>query len=115
MINAGRLRHRVTVQRYVETTDPVKGYRVREWQDWLVALPAEWRAGPGREYLASEALRGEVQGRLALRWSPDSAAILASDRIIWDGGIWDIKSPPMVDATARREVLLMVARGVSDG
>lgn len=114
MINAGDLRHRIVVQRYVETVDKETGYRTRAWVNLFdEPIPAEWRAGPGREYLASESLRGEVQGRLAMRWSPDTAGILASDRILWDGGVWDIKSPPIVDPSARREVMLMVARGVA--
>lgn len=114
-LNAGKYRHRITIQRKVEIRDPVTGYRDWVWSDLVANVPAEWKAGPGREYLASESLRSEVQGRFLTRWSPDLAAVRASDRALWDGQVYDIKSDPLTDETARREVTLMVARGVNDG
>ena len=114
-MRSGKLRHRITVQRKTETVDPVTGYRTWSWADILVDVPADWLPGPGKEYLASEALRAEVQGRFELRWSPDSAGIRAADRVLWDSAIYDVKSDPLVDATARREIMLMVARGINDG
>jgi len=114
-IQAGKYRHVITVQRKAETVDPATGYRTWEWSDLLVNEPARWQPGPGREYLAGEALRSEVQGRFEVRWSPVSEALTASDRILWDGRVYDLKSDPLLDETARREVTLMVGTGVNDG
>lgn len=107
-LNAGQLRHRVTVQREVEIVDPSTGYRTREWQDVLTGVPARFQPGPGREYLASEALRAEVSGRLFVRWSPETAGIRMSDRVAWDGRTWELKSDPLPDETARKELTLMI-------
>lgn len=114
-MRAGTLRHRITIQRKTEVVDPVTGYREWTWADVLVDEPASWLPGPGREFLASEALRSEVQGRFTVRWSQLVSEVTAADRVLWDSKTYEIKSDPLVDATARREVTLMVARGVSEG
>lgn len=112
-ISAGRLLHQITIQRYTETEDPVTGYRTRAWTVLIDGVPAEFMAGPGREYLAGEALRSEVSGRFIVRWSPDTAAIRTYDRVLWDGRTWELKSDPIPDATARKELTLMVG-GLTD-
>ena len=114
-MRAGKLRHRITIERKTEVVDPATGYRTTQWLPLLVDEPAEWLPGPGREYLASEALRSEVQGRFNLRWSAAAAGVQSSDRALWDGAIYDVKSDPLVDPTARREVTLMVGKGVNNG
>lgn len=102
------MRHRITVQRATEVTDPATGYRETVWADLLTEIPASFTPGPGREYLAAESIRSEVQGRLSIRWSPDAAAIQSHDRVLWDGRLWDIKADPLPDPTTRKELTLMV-------
>ena len=102
------LRMRITVQSKVETVDPDTGYREWSWVDRITDEPASWKSGPGREYLASEAIRAEVTGRFEIRWSPEAAQILAFDRVLWDGRVMEMKAPPQPDATARRMLILMV-------
>lgn len=108
-------RHRITVQSKAETVDPLTGYPATAWVDRVASEPAEWLAGPGREYLAAEAVRASVTGRFRIRWSTATAAIMAGDRVLWDGRTMEIKAPPQPDATARRELLLMVAETGTDG
>lgn len=107
-MRAGKYRHRVTIQRKTEVVDPVTGYRTESWSDYLTAIPAAFTPGPGREYLAAESIRSEVQGRLSIRWSPDAAAIQSHDRVLWDGRLWDIKADPLPDETTRKELTLMI-------
>ena len=114
-MNAGNLRHRITVQSNTETVDPSTGYPTEGWADRVVDEPAEWLPGPGREYLASEALRAEVSGRFSVRWSPATAAIQASDRVLWDGRVMEVKGPPLPDRTARKWITLMVSEAGNDG
>lgn len=109
------MRHRITVQSKAEVVDPDTGYREWAWVDRVTDEPASWQAGPGREYLASESLRAEVSGRFVVRWSPETIAIEASDRVLWDGRIMEMKEPPLPDATARRSLILMVGEDGSDG
>lgn len=107
-LHAGQLRHRITIQRKTEAVDPVTGYRTEVWSNYMTEVPAQFLPGPGREYLAAEAVRSEVQGRLVIRWSPDAAAIQSHDRVLWDGRLWDIKADPLPDPTTRKELTLMV-------
>ena len=104
----GELRHRITVLSLVEVIDPDTGYRSETWTPRLINEPAQWLAGPGREYLASEATRATVSGRFVIRWSPGAALIKASDRVEWDGRLMQVQAPPLPDETARRELTLMV-------
>lgn len=98
------LRHRIDIESE-QTTKNADGDIVPEWLPWADDVPAAWRPGPGREYLASEATRAEVEGRFTIRYMP---GITAAMRVRWEGRIWEIKAPPLVDETARREITLMV-------
>lgn len=115
MMGATALRHRITVQSKAGTVDPATGYSTEGWADRLVNEPAEWKAGPGREYLASEATRAAVDGRFTIRSSASARAITAGDRVLWDGRTMEVKAPPLPDETARRWLILMVAETGTDG
>ena len=107
-MKSGKLRHRITISRYTLTQDPLTGYETETWADILANEPAAWLAGPGREWLAAESLRSNVEGRFIIRWSPQAAGIKAADRVAWDGKVYEIVAPPLADETARRELTLMV-------
>ena len=83
-----------------------------QWADFAADVPAAWQSGPGREYLAAEAIRAEVTGRFELRYM---AGVTAEMRVLWDGSVFNIKAPPVVDHTARRYMTLLVGSGVNSG
>lgn len=114
-MRAGALRHLITVQRKSLATNASTGYRTNTWTDRVIDLAAQYLPGPGREYLASEALRAEVTGRFIVRRSTEALAITAGDRVTWDGRTFAIKSPPMPDATGRDSLTIMVSENGSDG
>jgi SPP1 family predicted phage head-tail adaptor len=114
-IRAGDFRHRVDVQTETTVIDPGTGYRTKGWAPRLAGEHAAFLPGPGREFLASEAVRASVEGRIILRYSPGTAAITNEERIILDGEAWSIKAPPLLDRTLRKTVTLMVAREVNGG
>ncbi len=114
-LESGALIHRITVQSKVETADPETGYRITSWSDRVVNEPAQYFAGPGREYLASDSLRAQVSGRFIIRWSPEAALIVAADRVLWDGRVMEVQAPPLPDETARKSLTLMVAESGTDG
>ena len=109
------LRHRITVQSKTATVDPATGYPTDGWADRVVDEPANWKAGPGREYLASEATRAAVAGRFEVRSWAGTRAIVAGDRVLWDGRTMEVKAPPLPDETARRWLILMVADTGTNG
>lgn len=117
-MRAGRLRHRVEIQRKEYTQDPETGAGLYTWQTVyldsntpLDSVPAEVLTGPGRELRAEGTKYAETSARITLRWFEG----LQSDwRILWDGKVYDIISIE-TDATARREYRLNVKDGVNDG
>lgn len=114
-MRATALRHRIIVQSKTATVDPGTGYPTDGWVDRITDEPADWLAGPGREYLASEATRAAVTGRFVIRWSPEAWAITAGDRVLWDDRVMEVKAPPLPDQSARRWLTLMVAETGTDG
>lgn len=98
-----RLRHRITLQTRTDVQD-ARGNVTEIWVDAHPDVPADWLPGPGREYLAGEAIRNEVSGRFVIRYQP---GIVPQMRAIWDGQPWRILAV-LPDATARRELILMV-------
>jgi SPP1 family predicted phage head-tail adaptor len=113
-LRAGDLDQLLTIRRKSETVDDATGYRSHTWAQLLQAY-GQFLPGPGREYLASEALRAEVTGRFVIRYSAPAAAIKASDRVDWDGRVMEIKAPPLPDPTGRISLTLMVAEAGTDG
>ena len=114
-MRATALRHRIIVQSKTAAVDSGTGYPTEGWTDRVADEPAQWLAGPGREYLASEATRAAVSGRLIVRSSAATRAITAGDRVLWDGRTMEVKAPPLPDETARRWLTLMVAETGTDG
>lgn len=114
-MKSGALRHRITVQSKAETVDLTTGYPTLAWVDRVTNEPAAWLPGPGREYLAAESVRASVSGRFTIRSFDATRAIQAGDRVLWDGRTMAVVAPPLPDATARRELILMVSEGGTDG
>lgn len=110
-MKAGQFRHRITIQSEATVQD-ANGDITTGWADYATDVPAAWQAGPGREYLAGEATRAEVEGRFTIRYL---SGVTAAMRVLWDGRVWNIKAPPLLDETARREMVLMVGSGANDG
>lgn len=123
-MQAHRLRHRVTFQRYYDVEKDGDGYAIPGTGGYqtvvlpsglkLENVPAEVLTGPGREWIASGAKQSEVSGRINLRWFPSTEKELAAWRVLWDGRIYNITSAT-TDATSRREWRLLVVDGPTEG
>lgn len=101
-------RHRITIEAPTRGKDAA-GNATLTWVTFAADVPAKWYAGPGREIMAADSVRAETVGRFAIRYLP---GITADMRVQWDGRIYALTAPPQTDATARRELTLMVAAGV---
>lgn len=110
-VNSYKYRHRVAVQRPVDSQDDITGELTRSWRNVHTAVPAEVLTGPGRELHAANTKLAETSARIKMRWFP---GLLESMRILWDSKVFDIISIE-TDATARREYRLRVRDGMSDG
>lgn len=72
---AGRLRHRVTLERQVALgpQDPNTGEIPVGWRAYA-RVPAEMAPASAREFTAAAATQSEVRGKATLRYRPDTDA-----------------------------------------
>lgn len=68
-MRAGKLRHRVTLQRYEESQGPL-GEILKRWVDYATVF-AEVKGISGREFLASGSLSSETSIRIWIRFRSD--------------------------------------------
>jgi SPP1 family predicted phage head-tail adaptor len=113
VLSAGRLRHRVVIQRRIDSQDPVTGAVSSVWATVWDNVPAAIEDMSGRELLAAQAAQSEATSRVVLRFLD---GITASHRIVHGDEVYNIKSPPLRDKESRREyITLLVSRGLNDG
>lgn len=110
-MQAQRYRHRVTIQRQVQTQDSNTGDIGIDWADVYADVPAEVLSGPGREVAADQTTIAETDARINFAWLPD---VDQSMRVIWGGQPFNILSIDL-DRTARRELRLRCKSGATDG
>jgi len=101
---AGRLKYRVTIQRYTESIDAVGG-QVKTWAN-LITRKASVVPLNGNEYFTAQQLTVDVNVRIRLRWDSVLATVTPKDRIVWGSKIFDIITHinPM---ESNREIILM--------
>ena len=104
-MRAGRLRHRVTLQRKVVTRDAYGG-EVITWTDvatvWAAVEPLR-----GRELEAAAQAGAELSARIVMRYRSD---VVPEWRVAWDGHVYDIEA--VVDVDGRHRTLELRCREV---
>lgn len=106
-----RLRHRIRIEEKTVTQDPDTGAVSDSWTVFADDVPAEYRSGPGKEFAASGTVHAEADGRFIIRQLPGVTSLM---RVIWQGQVWAIIAPPVLDATAVHDMTLMTKAGVLD-
>lgn len=113
-MRAGRLRHRIIMERAVPVT--TDGSTVTTWQplgtdgkNWGAVEPIR-----GREALIAGATLAEMDTRIILRYNSLSATLTARDRISYAGVIYNLQSIVEV-RTARREIEFLAKSGLNNG
>lgn len=113
-MRAGRLRHRITLEKNDTTRDEwggtVAGW-VNAFPQYADGIPADVVPLSGREFMAAGERQGEVQARIEMRYL---AGVTDAMRVVFDGQVYAIRAV-LPDRTARRHLNLMVAGGVSSG
>jgi SPP1 family predicted phage head-tail adaptor len=105
-MQAGRLRHRVAIERSVSTRDDFGGV-VESWQN-LATVWAEIHPLSGREFLAAQSTQSGVTTRITLRELP---GITAAMRVNHDGTLYNIRAV-LPDPTLKRHITLMCETGI---
>lgn len=104
MIDAGRLRHRITIQAYREVGRTRFNEPIMDWCDvarvWASVEPIS-----GREYWASAQVQSEVTHRIRIRYRP---GIKPTMRVLYQGREFEIES--VIDYQARHEFLQLMCK-----
>ena len=85
-MRAGTLKHRISIQQKIQTSDDMGGY-TETWEDLYSVWAAIWPLS-GKEYLASGRKEGEVTHRIRIRYRD---GILPSHRVKYGSRIFDIR------------------------
>lgn len=110
-MDAGRLRHRVTIQSVTETRDTTTGAIATSWADvatvWAAVEPLS-----GREFLAAQANQAEVVARILIRYRDD---VTAKMRVVAGSKVYNIRAVLPDKESGIDHLTLMVAEEVNDG
>lgn len=112
-MNAGQLRHVVTVQEAVEVQDQYSGNVDRSWST-LGTARAAIEPIRGREATFSNQTLAEMDTRITVRYSPLTAQITAMHRLLHQGTIFNIVSIAQKDL-GQRELEILCRSGINDG
>lgn len=112
MLEAGRLRHRVTIQARSNVQDPVSGATVVVWTDVWVNIAAAIEPLSAREQIAAQAQQSEVSARITIRPLP---GLTAQHRVVHNGRIYNVEGVIPDPDSGLEWLTLPVSEGVSDG
>lgn len=101
-MQAGRLRHLITLQRKQQTQNPNTGAMITTW----VPVASVWAAVEplsAREFVAAQAVQSNVSVRITVRYRP---GITAAMRILHDGKVYGITGV-LADKDSGREYLTL--------
>ena len=110
-MQAGKLRHRVSLQKPVKTQNPLSGATVNSWQEitklWADVVPLS-----AREFIAAQARQAEVTTRITIRFRSD---ITSKHRIVYGDKIFNIEGVLPDPVSGRDYLTLPCSEGVNDG
>ena len=102
-MQAGKLRHRITLQRKQQTQDPATGALLTTWVDaasvWAAVEPLS-----AREFIAAQAVQSSVSVRVTVRYL---AGITPDMRLLHDGKTYNIAGV-LADKESGREYLTLL-------
>ncbi len=110
-MQAGKLRHRITLQKPVKTQSPVTGAVVNSWAD-VTKLWADVVDLSAREFVAAQAGQSEITSRITIRYRDD---VTSRHRILYRGRIYNIHGVLADDKSGSEYLTLPCSQGVNDG
>lgn len=110
-MQAGKLRHRITLQKPVKTQSPTTGAVINTWAD-VANLWADVVDLSARDFVAAQATQSEVTSRITVRYRDD---ITDKHRILFRGRIYNIHGVLADDKSGLEYLTLPCSQGVNDG
>lgn len=110
-MQAGKLRHRVTIQGPVMVQNSETGAVNKTWLD-VATVWAEVSPLSAREFIAAQASQGEITTRITIRFR---TGITRKHRILFRGGIYNIEGVLPDPVSGREYLTLPCSEGLNDG
>lgn len=110
-MEAGKLRHRVTLQRQVTTQDDNTGEMLTTWQD-VAEVWAKVEPLSVREFVQSASGQVQLSARITMRYC---AVVDATMRILHRGKIYNIEGLLADKVSGLEYLTLPCSEGVNDG
>ncbi|EPK7574242.1 phage head closure protein [Klebsiella michiganensis] len=110
-MQAGKLRHRVTLQEPVKEQNSTTGAVINTWRD-VANIWAEVSPLSAREFIAAQASQGEITTRITIRYR---AGVTRKQRILYRDGIYNIEGVLPDPRSGREYLTLPCSEGVNDG
>lgn len=107
----GDLRHLVTIERSVETQDPVSGDMVKAWEPFAQAY-ANIASLSVSEFMRAQELQSKVTGRITIRYLE---GVTPTMRIVASERIYSILGVMPDSSSGRRWLTLAVSEGTNTG
>ena len=114
-MQAGKLRHRIQLQRQVQGQDPETGATVLVWQDWPAPGKKLWASIEplsARDFIAAQAGQSEITARIVIR---QRDGVLPTMRALHRGKVYAIHGVLPDPDSGREYLTLPVSEGVKDG
>lgn len=110
-MQAGKLRHRITIQMRAQTQDPVTGESTFDWVDFGTVWAA-FEPLSARDFIAAQATQNEIKARVKMRFL---SGVDDTMRLIHAGEVYNIEGVLPDAESGRRYLTLPVSSGASDG
>ncbi|MGQ1316537.1 phage head closure protein [Acinetobacter baumannii] len=101
---ASDLRHRITIQKAIQTQDQNTGKLITSWSNFAT-IWAEVTDLSTRDVIAAKAANSSIQARAKVRYSSTTKQVDSTMRVLFDGYFYRIDGNPMRDPDSRREYL----------
>ncbi len=111
-IEAGTLRHRINIQKRVQTQDVNSGDMVDSWETVFPNVYASVEPLSAREYLAARTEQSKVSARITIRYRP---GLDASMRILHRSRIYNIEGNLPDKDSGLEYITLPCSEGVNKG
>jgi len=110
-MQAGKLRHRVIIQKHDQSQDPATGEIVTAWVNvatvWAAIEPLS-----AREFIAAQAGQSQISARATIRYTDGLDATM---RLLHNGAAYNIEGVLPDPKSGRHYLTLTLSGGVSDG
>lgn len=111
-LSAGRLRHRIDIQKREQVQDPVTGAMTTTWVNEWSSVPAAIEPLSVREFMQSQANQAEISARITIRYRE---GLVATMRIVHKDRIYNPEGFLQDPDSGLEYVTIPCSEGVNDG